>query len=199
MAIVVEHDKRRKKILENALELFIEEGYEDVTFQKIADRCGITRTTLYIYFQNKREIFTGSIKQLGDTLEDALSATISTSGLSASARLRKVLMDVFNCCLDHRQLFSVLLTYLLQIQRMGQDPTSKVRRRIIKLRHLMSSILIEGINSGEFKKVDVKAANEVFYGLLESAIFRLSIMNQDDVPEFERMVNLSVDGICAAK
>ena len=54
MAIVVEHDKRKHEILEKSLEVFIEEGYEDVTFQKIADRCGITRTTLYIYFKNKR-------------------------------------------------------------------------------------------------------------------------------------------------
>ena len=57
MAIIVEHEKRKRKILEKALDVFVEEGYEDVTFQKIADRCGITRTTLYIYFKNKREIF----------------------------------------------------------------------------------------------------------------------------------------------
>ena len=55
MAIIVEHDKRKKEILETALDLFMEKGYEDVTFQKIADRCGITRTTLYIYFKNKKE------------------------------------------------------------------------------------------------------------------------------------------------
>ena len=64
MAIVVEHEKRRFEILEKALDIFVEEGYEDATFQKIADRCGITRTTLYLYFKNKREIFVWSIKQL---------------------------------------------------------------------------------------------------------------------------------------
>lgn len=69
MAIVVEHDKRKHEILEKSLDLFAEEGYEDVTFQKIADRCGITRTTLYIYFKNKREIFLWSIKQLTGALE----------------------------------------------------------------------------------------------------------------------------------
>ena len=71
MSIIVEHDKRRQEILQNALEVFIDEGYEDVTFQKIADRCGITRTTLYIYFKNKREIFTWSIKQLTAGIEFA--------------------------------------------------------------------------------------------------------------------------------
>ena len=35
MAIVVEHEKRKKEILDKALDLFMENGYEDVTFQKI--------------------------------------------------------------------------------------------------------------------------------------------------------------------
>ena len=61
MAIVVEHEKRKREILEKAMELFCRDGYEDVTFQKIADACGITRTTLYIYFGSKHEIFNFSI------------------------------------------------------------------------------------------------------------------------------------------
>ena len=46
MAIVVEHEKRKHEILQRALDVFINEGYEDATYQKIADKCGITRTTL---------------------------------------------------------------------------------------------------------------------------------------------------------
>ena len=61
MAIVVEHEKRKREILEKAMELFCRDGYEDVTFQKIADACGITRTTLYIYFGSKHKIFNFSI------------------------------------------------------------------------------------------------------------------------------------------
>ena len=72
MAIVVEHDKRKHEILQKSLDVFIDEGYEDATFQKIADRCGITRTTLYIYFKNKHEIFLGSIKELLSELEESL-------------------------------------------------------------------------------------------------------------------------------
>ena len=36
MAIVVEHDKRKHEILQKSLDVFIDEGYEDATFQKIA-------------------------------------------------------------------------------------------------------------------------------------------------------------------
>src|SRR5574344_1717587 len=141
MAIVVEHDKRRKKILERALDLFSEEGYEDVTFQKIADRCGITRTTLYIYFKNKREIFMWSIKQLTDKLEEVLVLIIDQKTLSVKDRLKKVFTDILDCCISNRKLFSVILAYLLQIQKTGKDPGVRVRRRILRLRHLMSTLL----------------------------------------------------------
>lgn len=197
MAAVVEHEARRRMILDKALALFIDEGYEDVTFQKIADRCGITRTTLYIYFSNKRDIFMYSIKQLGETLEDALNSIIDNESLSMADRLKGVMMSVYNCCLEHRQLFSVLLMYLLQIQKTGVDTEEKVRRRTLRLRHLLSTILIEGIEKEEFKKVDVKATNEVFYGLIESLIYRLAILNQTDLPDFERMIDFTISGIRA--
>lgn len=80
MAIIIEHEKRRREILEKALDLFIDEGYEDVTFQKIADRCVITRTTLYIYFRNKKEIFNYSIKQLMDGIEGGFKKFAGTNG-----------------------------------------------------------------------------------------------------------------------
>ena len=96
MAIVVEHDKRKQEILQKSLDVFIEEGYEDATFQKIADRCGITRTTLYIYFKNKHEIFLGSIKELLAELENALKKIMADSSLTAETTLRAVLSTLEN-------------------------------------------------------------------------------------------------------
>ena len=153
MAAVVEHEARRRMILDKALALFIDEGYEDVTFQKIADRCGITRTTLYIYFSNKRDIFMYSIKQLGETLEDALNSIIDNESLSMADRLKGVMMSVYNCCLEHRQLFSVLLMYLLQIQKTGVNTEEKVRRRTLRLR-VMHKLNLQ--NNVELKRKNLR-------------------------------------------
>ena len=130
MAIVVEHDKRRHEILEKALDVFVDEGYEDVTFQKIADRCGITRTTLYIYFKNKREIFLWSIKQLTGSIEEKLKAIIGDQELSCQDALRKILMQIVDECENNSRLFTVLLSYLLNLQKTGGDPAERVRRRM---------------------------------------------------------------------
>ena len=96
MAIVVEHDKRKHEILQKSLDVFVEEGYEDATFQKIADRCGITRTTLYIYFENKHEIFLGSIKELLNGLEIDLKSIVNDTELSNEIKLRKMLMKIID-------------------------------------------------------------------------------------------------------
>ena len=195
MAVVVEHEKRKHEILEKSLDIFAEEGYEDVTFQKIAAKCGITRTTLYIYFKNKREIFLWSIKQLTSELEESLVSIIAEENLSNAEKLKNVLMTVLDKCVENKKLFNVVLMYLLQLKKMDKDPGERVRRRILRLRHLMSKILIDGIKSGEFKLTNVKSANEMFYSLIEAAVFRLAILNQNDVKEMESIINLAIEGL----
>lgn len=199
MAIVVEHEKRRSEILSKALDLFVEEGYEDVTFQKIADRCGITRTTLYIYFKNKREIFLWSIKQLTGGLEKKLVAIISDTSLSSPDCLKKILNTVIDGCEENHKLFNVLLPYILQLQRSGIDPSERVTRRIIKLQHLMSTVIIRGIKKGEFKKISVKVMNDLFYDLIESAIFKLAVLNQSKAVDIRETIDVAIDEICTKK
>ncbi len=197
MAIVVEHDKRKHEILDKSLDIFMEEGYEDVTFQKIADRCGITRTTLYIYFKNKREIFLWSIKQLTDEIESSLLQTANNENLSTPERLNHVLNTILDKCAENRRLFTVTLTYLLQLKKTGKDPAVRVRRRLLRLRHMLSSIIIEGINNGEFKQMNVHDANELFYSVMESAIFRLAVLDQKDVNDLRGSFDLAIKGILA--
>ena len=117
MAIVVEHDKRKHEILQKSLDVFIDEGYEDATFQKIADRCGITRTTLYIYFKNKHEIFLGSIKELLSELEESLIIIIKNKDKNSEETLREILMCITEALENNKKLFSVLLNYLIQLKK----------------------------------------------------------------------------------
>lgn len=198
MATIVEHDKRKHEILEKALDVFVDEGYEDVTFQKIADRCGITRTTLYIYFKNKREIFLFSIKQLTEGLEQSLMNILKNKMTNEDA-LRKIFDFVLESCFENRKLFSVLLSYLLSLQKTGVDSGERVRRRVIRMRHLIALVLIQGIKAGEFKNQNVRDTNEILYGLIESSIFRLVIMNQKNINEMKDVLNLAIDGILVKK
>lgn len=195
MAIVVEHDKRRREILEKSLDVFAKDGYEDVTFQKIADRCGITRTTLYFYFKNKRDIFLAALKQLLSEMEIAIRKLVSNESTPAEQTLRNVMMIIVDYCEQNINMFSVLLVYLIQLKKAGVDTDERVRRRVVKLRHLMTTVIIRGIKNNEFAVTDVHQINELLYGIVEAAIFRVAILNQTDISKIRTTINLAIDGI----
>lgn len=196
MAIVVEHDKRRHDILERSLDVFATEGYEDTTFQKIADSCGVTRTTLYIYFDNKKDIFIGSLKQILIAMELDLNAIIDDPSLSAHDALYKMVMCIIDYCEQNLKLFNVLHAYLIGLKKSKENPREKINRRIIRLRHLLSTVIIRGIKSGEFKKdLNVHSVVELIYILVESSIFRIAVLESEDLSEIRKAVAPAIDGL----
>jgi len=52
-----EKEVRRKDIINTAEKLFFEKGYENITMADIAKRTELARSTLYLYFKNKKEIY----------------------------------------------------------------------------------------------------------------------------------------------
>ncbi len=199
MAIVVEHDKRRREILEKALDVFMDEGFEDATFQKIADRCGITRTTLYIYFKNKKEIFNWSIKQLMAEVEADLLSVQGQESMGASEKLKRVLSLVIDRLEENRRLLSVILNYLLHLAKSDGDPNYRVRKRTIRLRHILAGIVIDGIRSGELAPINVREADDLLYGLIEASIFRIVVLGRASVQELADAANLAVDRLSTSK
>ena len=195
MAIIVEHDKRKHEILQKSIDVFIEEGYEDATFQKIADRCGITRTTLYIYFNNKHEIFLGSIKELLTTLEQNLYNIVNDVSLNAKQALNTLFDIMIDEISSNQKLFCVLLNYLMQIKKSGVDPNERVRRRVIRLRHYMSTIIIRGMKSKELKQTSVKTINDLLFSLVQASIFKLTVLNIKDVTDMKSEIELVIDGL----
>jgi AcrR family transcriptional regulator len=199
MSIVVEHDKRRQEILKKALDVFIDEGFENVTFQKIADRCGITRTTLYIYFKNKKEIFNYSIKNLLLGVERDLLWVRKDKSLNSIEKVIKVLTLIIERLEENQRLLSIILNYLLYLSKSDSNPDSRVRRRTIRMRHILATMIIEGIRAGEIKPVNVRTMDDLLYGLIEAAIFRLAVLKRTDAGELKKALVLTVRQLLAAE
>ena len=51
-----EKEALRQKILAAARELFVDEGYENVSMRKVARKIEYSPTTIYLYFKNKAEL-----------------------------------------------------------------------------------------------------------------------------------------------
>jgi len=122
MSVSVEHDKRKEEILDKALDVFVMEGYKDTTFQKIAERCGITRTILYLYFDNKKEIFSSCIKRFMGGLESEIRNIAEEDGKTSSEKLVAIGELVVRHCAEESKLLSIVLDYLLKLKMAGGDP-----------------------------------------------------------------------------
>jgi AcrR family transcriptional regulator len=196
MAILVEHEKRRGQILKKALDVFVAEGFENATYQKIADRCKITRTTLYIYFRNRREIFNYSIKQLLSDVETELLLMRRDTKLSYPEKIRQTLFFILDTMEENKKLLSVILDYLLYLSKSAsiQDMIDKrVRRRTIRLRHILATMVIDGIKAGQLKRVEIRAADDLFYGFIETAIFHLAVLKRPSAADVKKTVKLTLE------
>jgi hypothetical protein len=101
--------------------------------------------------------------------------------------------QIIDSCIEKRKLLTVVLNYLIQLQKAGKDPNERVRRRIVRLRHILSSLIIDGIEKGEFRAVNVKYADELLYGIIESVIFRMAVLDQKELAEIRGTIHFAID------
>jgi AcrR family transcriptional regulator len=190
LSITIEHEKRKREILEKALDVFVDEGYEDTTFQKIAERCGITRTILYLYFKNKREIFSFSIKLFTEKIEAEIKDVAADQSKTQPEKLSAILGIVVAACAANRRLLTVILGYLDHLRAADGDPDERVRRRTIRMRHILAGVLIEGQKRGEFSSFSVKTADVLFFALIEATIFQVAVLGREDASGIAQAASL---------
>lgn len=195
MSVTVEHEKRKREILENALDVFVTEGYADTTFQKIADRCGITRTILYLYFKNKREIFMFSIKRFTEKLEAEIRAAATGQSTHSCETLERMASLVIDRCAEQAKLLTVIVGYLEHLRKSGGEIGDRVRRRTIRMRHIIAGVVIAGQKHGDLKKVPVGAVSDFFYGLVEAAIFRTAVLGVTNLEDLRSGMHLFFEGL----
>ena len=130
-------------------------------------------------------------------LEVKLMEILADKSLSAEDCLRRIMYWVIETCEQNRPLFNVLLIYLINLQKTGVSAEERVNRRVIRIRHLLSMIIIEGQKRGEFKKMPVKTVNNMLYSLVETAIFEIAVINKKDVSEVKDSIDLVIQGIVA--
>ncbi len=72
-----EKDDLRQKILSAASELFVENGFDNVSMRKVADRIEYAASTIYLYFKNKNELVAGIC---GDAFEALIAGLEEIEG-----------------------------------------------------------------------------------------------------------------------
>ena len=71
---------RKQQILDAAVRLFYEVGYEGASLRDLAGRVGINKATIYHYFESKEEILYHIVKHVGDELLEGVRQASRGSG-----------------------------------------------------------------------------------------------------------------------
>ncbi len=105
---VMNQKNNKELILQSALELFYEKGYEGVGVQEIATRAGVTKPTLYYYFKSKYGLLESLLETKYPAILDALDEAERTSD-SFSDKLLKVASEYIRVALNDKQFFYIML------------------------------------------------------------------------------------------
>ena len=108
----------RERILDTALDLFIEQGYDKTSLREIAERVGVTKAALYYHFASKDQIFRTLVQPLLDMqnramelLETRPSLADWTNGLTA----------LIEWALPQRKMFELLENNQSALQALSQE------------------------------------------------------------------------------
>lgn len=137
---------KRLRILEEARELFFQQGYEATTLDAIAERLHVTKPFIYSYFKNKSEILNG-ICHIGISRSLAALDEALASGLPPREMLRLIIEEVTSIILANQKYIVVYLREEKNLER-------KEARHLMDLRKEFSvrlaKLLEAGTQAGEF-------------------------------------------------
>jgi AcrR family transcriptional regulator len=70
----------RDRLVRAALDLFDEQGYENTAVAQIAERAGLTKSTYFRHFRDKREVLFGGQDELVELLVKGIAGTPDAAG-----------------------------------------------------------------------------------------------------------------------
>ncbi len=177
----------KKMLIEVARELFAKNGKKDVTMNDIAEASKKGRRTLYTYFNNKEEIYKAVINKELEQVLDRLYM-VSTENVAPDIKLT-------NHIITHLDAIKLVVTRNGSLRGdFFHDiyEVERTRRKVdVKEIALIKDILVEGIESKVFKRMDPNlSAMIIFYAIkgLEVPYIRQNISD-----EFDRNKNTIVD------
>jgi AcrR family transcriptional regulator len=182
-------EARPAEILAAALDCFAERGFAATRMEDVAARAGVTKGTVYLYFQTKQEMFEALVRS--ELLPNVERLEAAAADASATVFLER-LLDVWA---THVFPSRVSVLPKLMIAEAGNFPDlarfylNEVVHRALAL---LRSVIRKGVESGEFRPVDADhVAYCVIAPLVFSVLWRHSFEPHDDAP-------LDVAALCRA-
>src|SRR6266702_8356824 len=164
---MVKEDTRSKRqaIIEAARNIFAMKGYEDTTIAEIAEEAGVAVGTVYLYFRNKREIYTNvSLDQMVALAAVMQDPRIVTQPFEQVPRA--IIEAIFRICHQNGRLMSL---FKVDIQSQEEIQQHKAAEALIT--NALDNFLRQAIAQGQLAPFDTEMYAKILFGLVDSALY----------------------------
>jgi AcrR family transcriptional regulator len=188
-------EERMTELLEAALLVFSSKGYRNTRLEEVAEAAGVTKGTIYHYFENKEALLIGVIDHYQALAFGRIEEVLRDVELPVSTRIRLLVRKVFvGPDSARRPMVSLLLRGVAH--EVPQAHQRWLREGPVRLWTVIAQLVAEGQRRREFRP---DADGEVGARLLVSGLLVQVMWQQhaDDVPELtvdqDRLIDSSVE------
>ncbi|HEY0844520.1 MAG TPA: TetR/AcrR family transcriptional regulator [Noviherbaspirillum sp.] len=186
----------RKRILEQAAQLFADKGYETASMADLARSMGVSKAAVFHYFQTKQQIYDAVILQALEGLARTVAEAVAREA-AAPEKLRCFMTAHARYFEAHRPEFITMLVGFGGMDNTGyRDEAMRLRDQHERL---LRDILAEGMASGAFRQADVMTTGRAVLSLLNWMVRWFKPGNGARAEDVARdYFDLLVGGLCGA-
>jgi AcrR family transcriptional regulator len=144
---------RPRELLDAALAVFVEKGFAAARAEEIAARAGVSKGTLYLYFDSKEDLLQTLIAERFSSRIDMRAHQLATSA-GASGELLRHTLTAWRFLLEEGQAGGIFKLVLTEVHHFPGLADFWTREVMDPARALISRIVLRGIDRGEFRPID---------------------------------------------
>jgi AcrR family transcriptional regulator len=154
---------RPQELMSAALELFVERGYASTRLEDVARRAGVSKGTVYLYFQSKEELFKAVVREgMVPVLERGEQMAQAHAGAHADL-LRDLLRGWWDLIGNtaYGGIPKLMFAECRNFPEIGQFYYSEVMQRG---HALLEGVITRGIAAGEFRRLEPELVTRLLIG-----------------------------------
>ena len=184
---MIKRKSKRDRILDEAYALFISKGYLDTKIIDIAEAAGIGKGTVYEYFESKGAIFMELFKTQVEAGYDNLPELLGKE-ISCEEKLKEYIAIELENTSKYTFNKNFVLDLMLKSDAFrNPELIEGIQKLISKKFTVLFQIIEEGIQKGEFRRMDPLLASVSLMGTINSYIsFDLFPIGLGDIPVIEK-------------